>query len=206
MPDGHGDAIDWLVEMKRFDQETLFDRLAERGRLDIATMGPLASAIANLHAGARIRTDHGGRAGMAWVADGNAREFLEHGAGVLDPALCARLAAETRTELCRHAARLDARCRAGLVRECHGDLHLRNICLLDGAPTIFDGVEFNDDISCIDVLYDVAFALMDLWRRGLRSHANTLFNEYISATGDVDALCLLPLFLSCRAAVRAKTA
>ena len=203
--DGPGDAIDWLIEMKRFDQETLFDRLAERGRLDIATMSPLASEIAHLHAGARIRTDHGGRAGMAWVADGNAREFLEHGAGVLDQALCARLAAETRTELCHHAARLDARCRAGLVRECHGDLHLRNICLLDGAPTIFDGVEFNDDISCIDVLYDVAFVLMDLWRRGLRAHANTLFNEYISATGDIDALCLLPLFLSCRAAVRAKT-
>jgi len=203
--DGPGDAIDWVIEMKRFDQETLFDRLAERGRLDIATMSPLATAIAHLHAGARIRTDHGGRAGMAWVADGNAREFLEHGAGVLDGALCARLAAETRTELCRHAARLDARCRAGLVRECHGDLHLRNICLLDGAPTIFDGVEFNDDISCIDVLYDVAFVLMDLWRRGLRHHANALFNEYIGATGDVDALCLLPLFLSCRAAVRAKT-
>jgi predicted kinase len=70
---------------------------------------------------------------------------------------------------------------------------------------MFDGVEFNDDISCIDVLYDVAFALMDLWRRGLRAHANTLFNGYIGATGDVDALCLLPLFLSCRAAVRAKT-
>ena len=118
----------------------------------------------------------------AWrgSSDGNARGFLEHGAGVLDPALCARLAAETRTELCRHAARLDARCRAGLVRECHGDLHLRNICLLDGAPTIFDGVEFNDDISCIDVLYDVAFLLMDLWRRGLRAHANALFNEYIA--------------------------
>ena len=203
--DGPGDPIDWVIEMKRFDQETLFDRLAERGRLDIATMSPLAAAIAHLHAGARIRTDHGGRAGMAWVADGNAREFLERGPGVLDPALCARLAAETRTELCRHAARLDARCRAGLVRECHGDLHLRNICLVDGAPTIFDGVEFNDDISCIDVLYDVAFVLMDLWRRGLAAHANALFNEYIAATGDVDALCLLPLFLACRAAVRAKT-
>jgi uncharacterized protein len=203
--DGSGDAIDWLIEMKRFDQETLFDRLAERGRLDIATMGPLASAIAGLHAGARIRTDHGGRAGIAWVADGNARDFLEHGAGILDQALCARLAAQTRTELCRQAARLDARCRAGLVRECHGDLHLRNICLLDGVPTIFDGVEFNDEISCIDVLYDVAFVLMDLWRRGLRGHANALFNEYVGATGDVDALCLLPLFLSCRAAVRAKT-
>lgn len=203
--DGPGDAIDWVIEMRRFDQEALFDRLAERGRLDIGIMSPLASAIAHLHAGARIRTDRGGRAGMAWVADGNARALVEHGADVLAPALCARLAAETWTELCRQASRLDTRCRSGLVRECHGDLHLRNICWLDGAPTIFDGVEFNDDISCIDVLYDVAFVVMDLWRRGLPAHANALFNEYIGLTGDIDALCLLPLFLSCRAAVRAKT-
>jgi predicted kinase len=92
-----------------------------------------------------------------------------------------------------------------MVRECRGDLHLRNICLVDGRPTIFDGVEFNDRISCVDVLYDLAFLLMDLWRRDLRAHANAVFNEYIRLTTDVDALCLLPLFLSCRAAVRAKT-
>ena len=203
--DGAGEPIDWLVEMERFDQELLFDRLAERGRLDIELMPPLAAAIAHLHAEARIRSDRGGRAGLAWVVDGNALGFTEYGLGILDPARCAHLTAQMRTELCRHAARLDTRCRGGLVRECHGDLHLRNIVLLDGTPTIFDGVEFNDDISCIDVLYDVAFLLMDLWRRGLRAHANAVFNEYIGITGDVDALCLLPLFLSCRAGVRAKT-
>ena len=60
----------------------------------------------------------------------------------------------------------------GFVRQCHGDLHLRNIVLLDGRPTLFDGVEFNDEIACIDVLYDLAFLLMDLWRRGLPQHAN----------------------------------
>lgn len=202
---GAGKPIDWLVEMKRFDQETLFDRLADRRRLDIGLMEGLASTIAGLHAGARIRSDRGGRAGMAWVADGNALGLREHGADALDPAVCAVLAADTRAALCRHASRLDTRCRGGLVRECHGDLHLRNICLVDGVPTIFDGVEFNDDISCIDVLYDVAFLLMDLWRRDLRAHANAVFNEYIRLTTEVDALCLMPLFLSCRAAVRAKT-
>src|SRR4051812_12066850 len=81
-------------------------------------------------------------AGMAWVVEGNALGFSEHGIGVLDPVRCAQLTAQTRTELCRQAARLDMRCRGGLVRECHGDLHLRNICLIDGAPTIFDGVDF----------------------------------------------------------------
>jgi aminoglycoside phosphotransferase family enzyme/predicted kinase len=202
---GTGEPIDWLVEMKRFNQETLFDRLADRGRLDIGLMETLGSTIAALHAGARIRSDHGGRAGMTWVADGNAIDLLEYGANVLASASSAVLAAETRHALCRHASRLDSRCRGGMVRECHGDLHLRNICLVDGRPTIFDGVEFNDRISCVDVLYDLAFLLMDLWRRDLRDHANAVFNEYIRLTADVDALCLMPLFLSCRAAVRAKT-
>ena len=202
---GTGEPIDWVVEMKRFDQETLFDRLADRGRLDIKLMEALGSTIAALHADARIRTDQGGRAGMTWVADGNAIDLLDYGANVLEPASCSVLAAGTRQALCRHASRLDSRCRGGMVRECHGDLHLRNICLVDGRPTIFDGVEFNDRISCVDVLYDLAFLLMDLWRRDLRAHANAVFNEYIRLTTDVDALCLLPLFLSCRAAVRAKT-
>jgi predicted kinase len=91
------------------------------------------------------------------------------------------------------------------VRQCHGDLHLRNIVLLDGRPTLFDGVEFNDQIACTDVLYDLAFLLMDLWRRALPRHANVVWNRYLSDTGDVNGLSLLPLFLSCRAAVRAKT-
>jgi predicted kinase len=91
------------------------------------------------------------------------------------------------------------------VRRCHGDLHLRNIFLLDGRPTLFDAVEFNPDIACIDVLYDAAFLFMDLWRRDLRDEDNAAFNAYLTATGDISGLPLLPLFLSCRAAVRAKT-
>jgi predicted kinase len=91
------------------------------------------------------------------------------------------------------------------VRHGHGDLHLRNIVLLDGRPTLFDGVEFNDEIACIDVLYDLAFLLMDLWRRELPRHANAVWNRYLEETGDLSGMSMMPLFLSCRAAVRAKT-
>ncbi len=202
---GQGEPIDWLVEMARFDQDTLFDRLAERHRLDIRLMEGLAEAVVRLHASAAPRADRGGRDGMAWVIEGNALGFAEQGAAILDPAACERLTASARTALDRHAERLDARRRQGLVRSCHGDLHLRNICLVEGIPTLFDAVEFNEDISCIDVLYDLAFLLMDLWRRDLRSHANVVFNEYLARTVDLEGLALLPLFLSCRAAVRAKT-
>jgi hypothetical protein len=99
---------------------------------------------------------------------------------------------------------LDERMAQGLVRRCHGDLHLRNICVIDGRPTIFDGIEFNDAIACIDVLYDLAFLLMDLDHRGLRSYANLVLNRYLRHGDDLPGLAAMPLFLSVRAAVRAK--
>jgi uncharacterized protein len=202
---GPGTPVDWLVEMARCDQEGLFDRLAMRGALDLGLMHPLASAIARFHLTAERRPDHGGRSGMTWVIDGNATGFVEQGVASLDQAACARLTEDARDAVQRDGARLDARRDAGLVRQCHGDLHLRNIVLLEGRPTLFDGVEFNDEIACIDVLYDVAFLLMDLWRRQLPRHANALWNGYLAETRDFEGIGLLPLFLSCRAAVRSKT-
>jgi aminoglycoside phosphotransferase family enzyme len=91
------------------------------------------------------------------------------------------------------------------VRQCHGDLHLRNIVLLDGHPTLFDAIEFNNEIACTDVLYDLAFLVMDVWRRQLPRHANVIWNGYLTDTADFGGIPLLPLFLSCRTAVRAKT-
>jgi hypothetical protein len=202
---GPGAPVDWLVEMVRFDQDGLFDRLAARGALELALMRPLATAIAEFHQGAERRSDHGGAAGMTWVVEGNAAGFTEQGAGILDPAGCAGLTRRSREQLERHGGLLDARRDGGFVRQCHGDLHLRNIVLLDGRPTLFDAIEFNDKIACGDVLYDLAFLLMDLWRRQLPCHANAVWNGYLLETTDAGGIPLFPLFLSCRAAVRAKT-
>ena len=203
--DGVGNAVDWLVEMNRFPQKALFDKLASTGHLNLAFMSPLADAIAAFHTAAERRTDHGGVKGMRWVIDGNALGLVEFAARWLDQSACARMIAGARGELDKRAALLDSRRHSGCVRQCHGDLHLRNIVLLDGRPTLFDGVEFNDKIACTDVHYDLAFLLMDLWRRGLPQHANVIWNRYLAETGDLDGIALQPLFLSCRAAVRAKT-
>ena len=120
---------------------------------------------------------------MSWVIDGNATGLLDEGRGRLDSGRCAALATASREALARVRGQLDERRDSGFVRQCHGDLHLRNIVLIDGRPTIFDGVEFNDRIAVIDVLYDLAFLLMDLWRRGFNVHANRLLNSYrITAT------------------------
>jgi predicted kinase len=142
---------------------------------------------------------------MRWVIDGNAFAFAEQGAGILDPTLCADVTNESRRWLDRCGTLLDERRDSGFVRQCHGDLHLRNIVSWKGEPTLFDAVEFNDEIACIDVLYDLSFLLMDLWKRGLPRHANSVFNGYLTETDDLEGLAVLPLFLSCRAAVRAKT-
>ncbi len=202
---GAGSAVEWLVDMTRFNQDRLFDRLAARGDLALDLMAPLGAEIARFHAAAARRHDHGGHAGMAWVIDGNARDLQTRGAGLVDPVSCVRLATKSRAVLERVGRELDARRDTGVVRQCHGDLHLRNVVLLDGSPTLFDAIEFSDELSCVDVLYDLAFLLMDLWRRRLPRHANAAMNAYLLESPDMSGLSLLPLFLSCRAAVRAKT-
>ena len=95
---------------------------------------------------------------------------------------------------------------AGFVRRCHGDLHLRNLVLLEGEPTLFDAVEFDDAIATGDVLYDLAFLLMDLWERDLKSEANLVLNRYLWGHDEeqIRGLAALPIFLSIRATIRAK--
>ena len=201
---GNGTPVDWVVEMVRFDQTNLLDRRAESGDLGLDLMPSLGEAIACFHSRAGSRTDRGGWDGMKKVVDGNAAAFAE-GAEVFDREICRQLTHCTRFSLGLVSALLDARREQGEVRQCHGDLHLRNVVLLEGRPTLFDAIEFNDDLACVDVLYDLAFLLMDLWRRHLFAHANAVWNAYLAATGDLTGLSLMPLFLSCRAAVRAKT-
>ena len=199
-----GRAVDYVLEMRRFDPATQFDRMAERGALDLPLMLSLADAMADLHAAAEPRPDQGGAAALRQIIEGNHEGLSVYGGGVLDAGACDRLEAATLALVERHAARLDERRGAGFVRHCHGDLHLRNVCLIDGAATLFDCIEFDDAFSCIDVWYDAAFLVMDLLHRGLGEHANAVANRYVERTGDVAGLAFLPLFLSMRATVRAK--
>lgn len=202
--DGPGTPIEWLIEMARFDGEALLDRVAQTGRLDADLCRRLAEGVAAFHATAAVRREHGGLDEWRWVVEGNAAGLAEEG-DFLPPDRRGELAERSRAALAQHAARIEARRAAGRVRHCHGDLHLGNIVLLDGVPTLFDAIEFNDRIACIDAYYDLAFLLMDVWHRGLPRLANVILNAYTGASGDLEGLALLPFFLSCRAAVKAKT-
>ncbi|ACL60985.1 AAA family ATPase [Methylobacterium nodulans] len=199
--DGTGPLVDAVVAMRRFPQGDLFDAMAREGRLTPALVAALAHRIAAFHAAAEISRAHGGAAAMAALVAVNDRALRACGlasAGEAD-ALTARFEAA----LARHGDRLEARRAAGKVRRCHGDLTLRNICLYEGVPTPFDCLEFDEALATIDVLYDLAFVLMDLWHRGRRDLANLLFNRYLDESDEADGAGLLPFLMATRAVIRA---
>ena len=201
---GAGEAVDWLLVMRRFDSAQRFDRLLEDGRLDRWLIEQTALVVLEAQRRAEVRHDGGGAAGIARVARENDSDLAS--APAIAQALKQELARRTRDAVERHRALLDARREAGWVRHCHGDLHLANIVLWRAQPTLFDCIEFNDLFARIDVLYDTAFLLMDLDRHGRRDLANAALERWLEDEAQIEALALLPLFLSVRAGVRAKVA
>jgi len=195
-------VVEWLVVMRRFPQSALLDAMALQGPLTVALMERAAEAVAAFHADAQVARRYGGADGMRHAGDGVRRAFAEI-AGVFESAAVSELIGRSDAAVERLAPLLDGRKAAGLVRHGHGDLHLRNIALIDGRPTLFDCIEFSQEIACVDVLYDLAFLLMDLWHRKLPAHANATLNRYLEITRDYEGLVALPLFLASRAAIRA---
>jgi aminoglycoside phosphotransferase family enzyme len=199
--DGNGEMIDSVVEMVRFDQRDLFNQIAERNELGPALLTKTALAIADFHRKAAIDHRRSGSDIMTDVLNLNCQSMKS--VGIFDTDRVHILESKFKSALGRLGPLLDERERADKVRHCHGDLHLRNICLLEGSPTLFDCVEFDDDLATTDVLYDLAFLLMDLWYLGLRTEANWLFNRYFDAVDEDDGVSILPFFMAVRASVRA---
>jgi aminoglycoside phosphotransferase family enzyme/predicted kinase len=203
--DGSGELVDAVVEMRRFDQEALLDRLAQRGALSAQIIERLAEKIAVFHDTAEVDRLRGGASVMANLLDLGEASSLSTSAAV-SAAERVRLGEDLRRAAHAHGALIDERRDDDKVRRCHGDLTLRNICLVDGEPTPFDCIEFSDDLATIDVLYDLAFLLMDLWRRGQPRLANLALNRYLDHRDETDGLALLPFFMALRAAIRADVA
>jgi hypothetical protein len=200
---GVGQPVDWVVKMARFDQDSLFDRMAASGRLTREIALALADEVADFHSKAEIRPAWGGEDGLRLTLDSNAVCFAQYIPAVFDAVQAGMVTEGSLAWLTRLSLLLEQRRGAGLIRLCHGDLHLGNICLVDGQPLLFDAVEFNQDFASIDVLYDLAFLLMDMRARGLPELACVVFNRYLERRDDIAGLAALPLFLSMRAAIRA---
>ncbi|MBN9509855.1 MAG: hypothetical protein J0I21_12185 [Alphaproteobacteria bacterium] len=200
--DGARMAVDHVVVMRRFARDGLFDRMADRGLLTPGLMRALGAEVARLHRAAALTPQFGGARAMRRVVATNERE-LTRVAAALDGVAMDALRDRTLAAVATLAPLLEARRRGGKVRRCHGDLRLANICLLAGLPTLFDCIEFSAEIGCIDVLYDLAFLLMELDLRGRNDLGNAAFNAYLDCAPETEGLRTLPLFLALRAATRA---
>jgi uncharacterized protein len=200
---GKGTPVEWAVEMLRFDEKRTLDHLT--GEIDEALADALGRAVAAAHARAQPIE------GAAWITAIGSYIGEHAEAFRKQPELFARAEVDTLERLGRTAYQrilplLRDRGRRGLIRRIHGDLHLGNIVLIDGKPVLFDAIEFSEIIASGDVLYDLAFLLMDLLERGLPLPANVVLNRYLAQTHqaeDLDGLAALPFFLSLRAAIRA---
>lgn len=206
---GAGSPIEYAVKMRQFAQDTLLSHLIDAGQLHVAHIDRLIHEVSAFHA--RIATaDPRSCFGTPEVIYQPVQDNFQHLFDAIDDPVRQAHARELeawcqRTFTARYAAFV-ARKRDGFIRECHGDMHLGNMIVLDDAVVIFDCIEFNDALRWIDVASDVAFLIMDLEDRGRSDLAHRFCNGYLEATGDYGALLLLPFYLTYRATIRAKVA
>jgi hypothetical protein len=199
--------LEYALQMKQFSQDDLFDNRLAQGALSPAHVDTLADRCGAFHAGAAIEPLR------AEAMDDVLKLALDNCAvlhdAVADSALAERVATLeqwTRHEFQRLRTVLITRAASGRVRECHGDLHLRNIALIDERPVLFDCVEFDERLRLIDVISEIAFLVMDFCCHARHDYAYRFLNRYLETCGDYDGLRVLRFFLVYRALVRAKIA
>lgn len=202
---GDGTPVEWAVHMRRFAAGDLLAAVAERDAIDATLARALADAVYEYHATAAVVHGFSSCASLSGVIS-EIVEALRSASLGFDAEAAGRLDARCRSRLGGVAPMLERRAGAGHVRRCHGDLHLGNIVLWRGRPTLFDALEFDESLATIDTYYDLAFLLMDLDQRRRRRAANIVLNRYVwrrQEALDLDGLAALPLFLGLRAAIRA---
>lgn len=206
---GEGKAFEYVIKMRQFDQDQLFNHQQEQGALKPELLTNLAKQVASFHNSLPPVAD-GKPLGTPEAVYAAMQENFDQIRPMIDdqPLLAQldNLEAWTQTTFERHRDLIASRRANGFVRECHGDLHLANITQYEGEVTVFDCIEFNEPFRWIDVINDLAFLLMDLESRGESMLANRVLNTYLEYREDFDALPLLPLYKAYRAIVRGKIA
>lgn len=204
---GPGPALEYAVKMRQFPQDQLLDRMLEHDKLDAHYIDELVAELAAFHL--RIRTTNDTipfelqksiyeptlanfHAILSIIDDSATRQQVE---AIESRSLSAFTGLETT---------LAQRAHDGFVRECHGDLHLGNIALINHRVTFFDGIEFSERLRWIDVMSELAFLVMDLEARGQLPMARRALNAYLQHTGDYEGLRVLRYYQCYRAMVRAK--
>lgn len=206
---GDGPVLEYAVKMRQFPQEALLSHLLPAGLLTPADIDELAATIASFHGAAGVaRADSafGTAAHVLQAARQNFSQIRPRLESACDRVELDAIAEWTEREHASRIADFDQRHRDGFVRECHGDLHLGNIALVDRQVTLFDRLEFNPAMRWIDVMSDVAFLVMDLQHRRRADLAFRVLNAYLEKTADYGGLGVLRFYAAYRAMVRAKVA
>lgn len=205
---GKGEIIDYCLKMVEFDQAGLFDKILEHGEFKPVWMDELAVGIAGFHDHAEVNTnpafDHA--AYLAEHIHANLAAAAEHVEKVLSQQNLESLLSFVEAELTDKRNILKGRIENKHIRHCHGDLHFRNITLLNGKPTAFDCIEFNDIYRIIDTMNDIAFLVMDCDAHNRSDLGMRFLSRYLECSDDYEGLSLLPLYLFYRASVRGKVA
>jgi aminoglycoside phosphotransferase family enzyme/gluconate kinase len=207
--DGSGPIVEYAVKMREFPQDAQLDRLLVRNGLTAEHIIALAGEIAQFHDRAAVAAADSpfGGAEEVWQPAGeNFAQIRPHLDAEEDRILLDELLAWSRQTHARLAGEWEQRRRGGFIRECHGDMHLGNMALVDGKVLIFDCIEFNERLRWIDVMSEIAFATMDLYDRGRPGLAHRLLNDYLQHGGDYAGLRVLRFYQVYRALVRAKVA
>lgn len=193
-----------VLAMNRFDAKAVLSWQVEHGGVGAELAQALAAMVARSHEIAPRRDTPGSQI-MSGLGAQLSRAFTDS-PDIFRAADTLEFHALYEDGLKRLKPLLNQRGEQGLVRRCHGDMHCGNIVLLNGEPALFDAIEFSEKIATIDVLYDLAFLIMDLLQHGEARAANVLLNRYLHLRRDredLTGLAALPLFLSTRAGVRA---
>jgi aminoglycoside phosphotransferase family enzyme/predicted kinase len=199
---GKATVLEYAVRMRQFPQSALLSHQLKACLSDEFIMS-LADMLVGLHQTLPRSTflpDEFVEVTRRWVLE-NFEHFESH---LLDPNSLCDLKAWTQSQLDRMRSAMARRCETGHVRECHGDLHLDNVLFLDGQFQLFDGIEFNRELSEIDVINDLAFLLMELSEHGYAGISRCMLTSYLERAGDYSALHELRLYLVYRSLVRAK--
>jgi len=193
--------------MNQFPQENLLINVYESGSLTTQQMKELGKLVAQFHQNTPTNeyiTSFGTPEKIAESITQNYQQTLKYIGIAQNQTQYEQTKAFTDNFLIQHRDILEKRQIDGKIRECHGDLHLKNICIWQDRIQLFDRIEFNEPFRFVDVMYDVAFAVMDLDSKGEKVFANVFLNTYLEETGDWEGLQVLPLYLSRQAYVRAK--
>ena len=207
--DGEGEAIEYAVRMREFPQDALASGMLARRKLEFAHVDALAREVAAFHGRVEVAPPTsalGTPDAVLHVAMDNFTQIARVVPHAVDSAALGPLADWTRAEQAALRDPFQRRHDSGFVRECHGDLHLGNIAVLDGTPVIFDCIDFNDELRWIDVMCEVAFTAMDLEDRGRPDFGHRFVDAYLAHTGDYAGLAVFRFYLAYRAMVRAKVA